>query len=203
MPEPRNDEATGDLPDLIGRFFATIRSGVDTNSLEVLVQLDLTLTQMRVMACLGETADPQPITEIADALDISLPTAGRSVDHLVRTDLAKRWEDPDDRRSKLVTLTDDGRALIEVHRAAIDTHIRAFSDALPDDVAEALATSIARALDAAPESFRASCTLTPKDLTPTDHPPAHGSTDESTPSESSTARPSTARPTSRAERTTP
>lgn len=161
MVEARPDE----LPELIGRFFATIRSGVDTNSLGMLVQLDLTLTQMRVIACLSETVEPRPISDIADVLGVSLATAGRGVDHLVRADLAVRWEDPEDRRSKLVRLSDDGRAIIEVHKAAINAHIRAFSDALPPEVAAALATALDQALTAAPESLRSSCTLSPSDLT--------------------------------------
>lgn len=156
---------TAELTDLIGRFFSTIRSGVDTNSLGMLVQLDLTLTQMRVIACLGETIEPQPISDIADVLGVSLATAGRGVDQLVRADLAKRWEDPEDRRSKLVCLSDDGRAIIEVHKAAINAHIRAFSDALPPEVADALAAALDQALTAAPESLRSSCTLSPSDLT--------------------------------------
>lgn len=183
MAGPRDDE----LADLIGRFFATIRSGVDTNSLGMLVQLDLTLTQMRVIACLGESTDPRPISDIADVLGVSLATAGRGVDRLVRAHLAKRWEDPDDRRSKLVALTDDGRALIEVHRAAVDAHIRAFGDALPADVADDLAAALTRALAAAPASLRSQCTLSPKDLTTADdRTVTRRSADESTAPTSST-----------------
>lgn len=175
------------MTDLIGRFFATIRSGVDTNSLDMLVQLDLTLTQMRVIACLGETTDPRPISDIAEILGVSLATAGRGVDRLVGADLAKRWEDPDDRRSRLVALTDDGRALIEVHRAAVDAHIRAFGDALPDDVADTLAAALTAALAAAPASLRSSCTLSPKDLPTAERRSiSNRSADESTTATSST-----------------
>lgn len=164
-----DDTGNVSLDQLIGRLFETIRHGVDTNAFDVLVQMDLTLTQLRTIALLGETDEPRPISDIADGLGVSLPTAGRAVDHLVHEELVERWEDPEDRRARLVELTPAGRGLVEVHRATISEHIRTFSDNLPDDIAAQLTEAISRALDAVPEPPGNTCGLTPRDVTAAGH----------------------------------
>lgn len=183
-----DDTRDASLDQLIGRLFETIRHGVDTNAFDVLVQMDLTLTQLRTIALLGETDAPRPISDIADALGVSLPTAGRAVDHLVQEELVERWEDPGDRRARLVELTTTGRGLVEVHRATISEHIRTFSDNLPDDVADRLATAIGDALRAMPEPPGRTCSLTPRDLTDPDSPNDRAEVDGSAPVDEPTTR---------------
>jgi len=54
---------------------------------------------------------PMSIAEIANAADVTHTTASRMVDKLVKAGLMSRWEDPTDRRQKLVDLTPAGRAI--------------------------------------------------------------------------------------------
>ncbi len=158
----RDATRSATLDQLIGRLFETIRRGVDTTAFDALVQMDLTMTQMRTVALLGEADSPLAITDLADGLAVSLPTAGRAVDHLVGEELVERREDPEDRRTRLVELTDAGRALMEIHRTAITEHIRGFSDNLPDGIAERLAAAIEAALDATPTAAGSSCADPPR-----------------------------------------
>lgn len=180
MPEPRSEELT-ELTKLIGGLVARLHQGIKTDSFDLLVRLDLTLTQLRVIVGLGDTGSPQAISDIADTLGVSLATAGRSVDQLVHAGLAKRREDPDDRRSRLVSLSDEGRALLEVHRSSRDAHIRAFADALPTDVAGPLTTALRQALASVGDPSTTGGCPSLDDSTPTDDSPAGvPSTDDST-----------------------
>lgn len=192
-----DDTRPSSLDQLIGRLFETIRHGVDANAFDVLVQADLTFTQVRTLAVLGETDEPRPISDIAEALAVSLPTAGRAVDHLVREGLVKRWEDPEDRRSRLVELTASGRGLVEVHRATIAEHIRSFSENLPGHIAQDLAEAIDAALAAHPDPPGLVCRLTPGDLTATGPRPRTDSDRTASDRTASDTAPSVDEPTTR------
>jgi MarR family transcriptional regulator for hemolysin len=59
--------------------------------------------------------------ELAAMMDIEGPTLVRILDQLVATGLVERVEDSEDRRAKLVRLTDEGKALNEVMGATLRT----------------------------------------------------------------------------------
>ena len=74
--------------------------------------LDLSMPQMRVVFLLfGEGS--LRMSELASALDVSMSRATGLVDRLVEKDLVSRWADPEDRRSVLCALTEQGHALSE------------------------------------------------------------------------------------------
>ncbi|MCX2727560.1 MarR family transcriptional regulator [Thermomicrobium sp. 4228-Ro] len=73
--------------------------------------LDLTMAQLKVLfavSCGGSLT----ISEIAERLGISLPTASHLVDRVVQLGLAARREDERDRRRTLVEITERGDALL-------------------------------------------------------------------------------------------
>ncbi len=72
--------------------------------------LDLSMPQMRVVFLLLQE-DSLRMSEVASALDVSMSRATGLVDRLVEKNLVGRWPDPDDRRSVLCALTEDGREL--------------------------------------------------------------------------------------------
>ena len=77
-----------------------------------LLDYDLTLQQIRAFAYIfaqGET----PISRVAEALDIRPNVATGITQRLVDRGLIDRREDPDDRRIRLLTITDAGLALID------------------------------------------------------------------------------------------
>ena len=53
------------------------------------------------------------VSEIGESLGITNPAASQLIERLVQGGLLKRTEDPNDRRVKLITLTENGKALIE------------------------------------------------------------------------------------------
>lgn len=54
-----------------------------------------------------------PVTSIGNELGITTPAASQLVDRLVNMGLLNRTEDPDDRRVKMVVLSEEGRTVIQ------------------------------------------------------------------------------------------
>jgi DNA-binding MarR family transcriptional regulator len=72
----------------------------------------LGLIQIKVLMTLyGSPQEPPTLSSVAETLDLSLPSASRAVDWLVRRDYVARVEDPDDRRARRLELTDTGDEL--------------------------------------------------------------------------------------------
>jgi DNA-binding MarR family transcriptional regulator len=72
----------------------------------------LTMAQMKVLMLVsigGETR----MSDLAPRLGISLSTLSSLVERLVEASYAQRRDDPRDRRSVLVSLTQEGRALLD------------------------------------------------------------------------------------------
>jgi DNA-binding MarR family transcriptional regulator len=93
-------------------------------------ELDLSFTQVKALFTLegGERS----VGEISAALGLSLPATSRSVDGLAQRGYVVRRESAEDRRSKLVALTPQGRDVIEAmvagRRAAMERFIATLSD---------------------------------------------------------------------------
>lgn len=86
------------------------------NQIQVLEESGLSLTQCKAILELGGVGpDPEPwqLGDLAAHLGISIPAMSRAVDDMVRKGLAKRIEDPEDRRVRRVTLTAKGRRLVD------------------------------------------------------------------------------------------
>lgn len=128
-------------------FLTQIARTTQAGGIDRLVELDLTLTQARTMLILGIAREPWPLSRIADELGLSQASTGRNVDGLVDLDLVSRTENPDDRRVKLVALTDAGRAAMDAHYAPKRAAVRAFTERLPADLADDLEAAIRGALD--------------------------------------------------------
>jgi len=75
----------------------------------------LNFPQMKALVTLAGHAEDPPATVkmVAERLGISLASASRAVDDLVKRDLATRVEDPDDRRVRRVSLTADGQGVAD------------------------------------------------------------------------------------------
>lgn len=75
----------------------------------------LNFPQMKALVSLAgpDDAPPATVKDIAERLGISLASASRAVDDLVKRDLATRVEDPDDRRVRRVSLTADGQGIAD------------------------------------------------------------------------------------------
>lgn len=97
-------------------YFLTRCIGLsESDEVDRLLDLELSMSQTKSIFTLALAADPMPITALAERLRLSVATAGRTVDQLVKAGLAVRHEDPADRRVKLVSLTAAGREIADQH----------------------------------------------------------------------------------------
>jgi DNA-binding MarR family transcriptional regulator len=85
--------------------------------------MELVLPEVVVLRTLARR--PLNISEVADSISLSQSAASRVVDRLVSKGLISRREDPEDRRSKRLTLTPEGIARNEEIERAFG---RAFAD---------------------------------------------------------------------------
>ena len=92
----------------------------------------LGLVQFKTLVALaGSTdSDDAPVKLIAERLGVSVPSASRSVDELVKRGLVSRTEDPEDRRVRRVALTPAGQELADEVMAARVAGLEQFASTL-------------------------------------------------------------------------
>lgn len=89
---------------------------LDTLRVQAWKQLEITVTQLRVLFILRDTPGA-PAGFLADRLRVTPPTVTGLVDRLVRVGLVRREEDPEDRRLVRNYLTERGLQVVgEVER---------------------------------------------------------------------------------------
>ena len=120
------------LIDEIGAIEIRLLASALPEETSSLLDYDLTLQQIRVFAFVlarEETA----INKVADALDIRPNVATGIVQRLVERGFIERREDANDRRIRLLTVTDRGVALINELTGIILAKERQFLDRLTDE----------------------------------------------------------------------
>src|SRR3954452_3289417 len=90
-----------------------ILQGSTRDLYRLLAEVDLSMTQLKLLHILVEYRTEISVKELGEALSMSLPNASRTVDALLQRGLVERREDPDDRRIKRVGPTDEARTLID------------------------------------------------------------------------------------------
>jgi DNA-binding MarR family transcriptional regulator len=111
---------------------------------------EVTLTQYRTLVVLASRG-PQSLAELAQAVDVTSPTATRMCDRLIKKGLVLRRHERGDRRLVRLTLAKSGRELVDVvtqRRRAEITHLMA---AVPPEQQVALVDSLRRLSAAAGE----------------------------------------------------
>src|SRR3954447_22110690 len=115
-PDVKEREASPELRETAARLGAFLRhififSG--GQHLRKMEESGLTLTQFKTLLMLAgpEGEEPYAGRDIAERLEISLPSVSRAVDELVRARLVSRFEDSEDRRVRRLSITDKGRRL--------------------------------------------------------------------------------------------
>jgi DNA-binding MarR family transcriptional regulator len=96
-------------------------------------ELGSSFSQVKMLFLL-EDGREHSIGEIAGALDLSLPAASRAIDGLYEKGYVTRRESDEDRRSRLVTLTEHGREVVgRVVAARLQTLDRFTEELSPDE----------------------------------------------------------------------
>ena len=128
----------------------------DSDFLRQVDELDLSLTQLKLLSHLYELPEPvegeEPkllsVKQVAEELGISLPAASRAIEPLVKRRLVVRKEDSIDRRVKRVRLTPRGgdavRRIVATRIAAAEAMLATFSESERQKLADAFGEILAR-----------------------------------------------------------
>ena len=108
---------------------------------------DLSLTAVAALSSLDRHG-AQRITAMAAAEGVSQPSMTQLMQRLEQRGLVARLSDPSDGRVALVSLTDEGRAVLAARRARNAGRIEALLADLPDDEIRSLASALATVLPA-------------------------------------------------------
>ncbi|MGP8059550.1 MAG: MarR family winged helix-turn-helix transcriptional regulator [Acidimicrobiales bacterium] len=111
---------------------------------------EVTLTQYRTLVVLASRG-PQSLINLAEAINVTSPTATRMADRLVRKGLIARRHEQGDRRLIRLTLTARGKALVDAVTARRRSEIASLMSAIPADQKLALVDSLRRLAAAAGE----------------------------------------------------
>lgn len=86
----------------------------------------LAFNQIRLLRRIA--AQPRSVSELAEAVGIDAPAASVAMTHLERDGLVERHVDPANRRRKIVSVTDAGRAVLHSAMTTPDPAPPAFDD---------------------------------------------------------------------------
>jgi DNA-binding MarR family transcriptional regulator len=92
---------------------------------------DLSLSQVNAMFRLYHHG-PDSVHDLADHLGVTTAAVSQLLDPLIAADLVLRSENPNDRRMKLIALTDIGKALVEKSMKTRHAWLSDFSEMLSD-----------------------------------------------------------------------
>ena len=96
----------------------------------MLAELELSFTQVKTLFVLED--GEKSVKDIGNALGLSLPATSRAVDGLAQRGYVDRRESTEDRRSRLVALTPEGRRVMSIaaqgRRAALQRVVELLSD---------------------------------------------------------------------------
>jgi DNA-binding MarR family transcriptional regulator len=107
-------KASGELAVKLGAVIMRCMGPQGSEVLRVIDESGLTFAQMKVLVDLqSPDEDARTVTALSDELGISVASASRAADGLVRKKLVTRVEDTNDRRVKRLALTAKGQRLAD------------------------------------------------------------------------------------------
>lgn len=150
----------------------TLMKGSQHEAMEIMAELDLSLSQLRILFILDHTEQDLAVNQFADRLSLSMAATGRAIDGLHRGGLVSRREDAVDRRVKRIALTDAGTAatgrIAAVRVRSVQRIVDALSPAEREQL-EAAATTLSTVLAnhlPAPAAHRVEPSSTPTPTRP-------------------------------------
>jgi DNA-binding MarR family transcriptional regulator len=111
---------------------------------------EVTLTQYRTLVVLASRG-PQSLAALAEAIDVTPPTATRMCDRLIRKGLILRRHERGDRRLIRLTLSEKGQVLVDAVTKRRRAEITDLLKAIPREQQTALVDSLQRLSTAAGE----------------------------------------------------
>ncbi len=111
---------------------------------------EVTMTQYRTLVVLASRG-PQSLAALAEAVDVTSPTATRMCDRLIKKGLIVRRHDVGDRRLVRLTLATKGRELVDAVTLKRRTEIARLLEAVPPDQRATMVDPLQRLAAAAGE----------------------------------------------------
>jgi DNA-binding MarR family transcriptional regulator len=143
------DEPFGDL---LQEFVNRI-SHLQGHTLAVLTEESVTLQQVLLLRRLGQLGQSTP-SELADRMRMSLPAVSQMIDRLFLLGLLTRAEAADDRRRKVIAVTERGNTLLGRIRKARAAEYAAGASRLSPKVRTELTRVLQKALTELPEESK-------------------------------------------------
>lgn len=137
-----------ELAESLGWLLARAGHAVGTALGAALAPLGTTPRELSVLAAAAPV--PRPQLGLAVAVGLDKTTMVATVDALERRGLVRREQHPDDRRIRLVAVTDDGSALLQRATAVADQVERSLLDGLPAQDRDALLPLLRALVQSAP-----------------------------------------------------
>jgi DNA-binding MarR family transcriptional regulator len=140
------------LADQIARFLAGVMRTAQTEVFQIVGELELSMTQLKILHILDGSGREMTPSELAKFIGLSPAATGRAVDAMTRAGLVSRRDDAEDRRVKRLTLTAEGLAAVsQITAARIAGLVRAVSD-LDAEERAALSDALAPLLASVPST---------------------------------------------------
>jgi DNA-binding MarR family transcriptional regulator len=136
-----------ELTDGLFGFLTYLVKSAEADVFRVAAELDLSLSQIRALFVLSHTERELGLSELAEAVGLSVAATGRGVDGLVRHGLVARQEDAGDRRIKRILLTPRGQDKMARLHAARREGLRQFVGTLSPAERDAFSLALAPVLD--------------------------------------------------------
>jgi DNA-binding MarR family transcriptional regulator len=125
------------------RFIMGAMRTAQTEVFQIVGELDLSMTQLKILHILDHSDHELTPSELAQYVGLSPAATGRAVDAMARSGLVSRRDDEQDRRVKRLALTDAGLAAVARITEARIAGLARIVDDLDDDQRAALSAALA------------------------------------------------------------
>jgi DNA-binding MarR family transcriptional regulator len=131
------------LADQIARFLATAMRTSQTEVFQLVEELELSMTQLKILHILDGSGKELTPSELAQFVGLSPAATGRAVDAMTRAGLVSRRDDESDRRVKRLMLTAVGSDAVAHITAARLQGLTRIVEGLDPDERSALSKALA------------------------------------------------------------
>jgi len=134
----------------LGTLFRRMLSyGAATTSLVEANAQGLSFLEFKAMMELGvfESRERFCLADISESTGASMPAVSRAIDSLVRKGLVSRVEDPDDRRRRLISLTEEGHKVTNAALMGRAVGAVRLADSFTDEELKQLDTLLSRLIE--------------------------------------------------------
>ena len=129
-----------ELADALEALLQRVLCSKADSDLDSMAEMDMSMTQFRCLVTLVLEGEAIPIHQLAERLQVTLPTAGRAIDRLVAEGLVIRREDPHDRRVRRIFPSAEGRQVVSgIDKARRDALLAFVGSLTPSDSSRLLA----------------------------------------------------------------